>query len=1163
MPPFDNVYECEVDDMHDAFLKELATKPMYKEVRSNARHRDFLRIDLSVLPDVDMLIMTPPCSKFTSLLHGTKDKAGDKIKMGLGDANVQRWARKCGRMCTLRKFKLACGENVKGFFFGCNNGAWLQLKHLAETAGYEVVLEEIDIANLEMPMSRPRWFFAFIRNDVDWDSSEFERNFDALVHHEREGNYDINSTKIQSQDQLRKFRVSQLQVADRLAGTKALTDRERSIVKEVNARLGKGQKKRELSGKRKQGVNCRVVDVSKSGWEPLHATPNEFPCVTASNTKKLFVIGNNWNCTAYPQELGLALGFEATPLSAMCVALEADTPVGLNKLCGMLGRCASPAAWRVWVGGWVNTLGAVFSCNGRQDRTLLDADEGEAPRGLTAGSDAALEGVAAGSDDAPEEVAGGSDDALEDVVARTDDAPEEVAAVSDATLEDVAEGAGNRSSRWGWQQGLGVATTVCGGQQVAGGAISTPARHLQGPMGLHDAIYSGATCATPHQPTGEIAAANTDQGQYVVDAKVKCWYRSDTGKGRMYVVTITDVLPTGFTVMYGDQSIEYSVSKKRLRPLTSSVRELLDSPARVVELEGAGGQLLDFEGVDAIAASGECNLAGGTGEEGGAAEDTGGRIWRNEVHMTRGAKSFIQCAKKPNNVDMGQEWLAYLEADGATDCGGGVDCCGRANETPKQAQARQDKQVARKSGDKFKIRGNQFQVDEATGVISFARTPSSQFRAVAGHKGDIGLAHLCESVYNARSKFPWMQHWINHSGGWWPFGRMSFWIANGKGCDNSWSDACVATVKCLVDAVLKAIAPSVGEAFNGPNLTAQVHAYRSGESIKMHRDSSRSKSCTLDSKLAIVHIYVSGEACICMSTDMQGKTNTVTYGAHSGGVTVMDSGTDDLLYHNRANLGLGEEEVAMSVILRHYTGDLDNTYTTHSEQFCYDHNRSSYVKSGGSYTQVRSHLDWTKPLSSKVDCNRGSIAGPVYKDLSVAACMAVNSALGEGCMLRHDSSSDYFTPGDVFRKVTLLRMMGMESAYGGAVKGKSPGGAVSVYCNHTHRRYTVPAWECRSRTHVGDVLQINVNAHNKQANGWMQQSIVSSNKVRLYGKLASWCGNSDVGVYLGDAIVVANVVGAVEPNARWWYKLEFEVTNHDQNEVLGLWSSGHECNEVE
>ena len=55
----------------------------------------------------------------------------------------------------------------------------------------------------------------------------------------------------------------------------------------------------------------------------------------------------------------------------------------------------------------------------------------------------------------------------------------------------------------------------------------------------------------------------------------------------------------------------------------------------------------------------------------------------------------------------------------------------------------------------------------------------------------------------------------------------------------------------------------------------------------------------------------------------------------------------------------------------------------------------------------------------------------------------------------------------------------------------------------------------------------------------------------------------DVAVYLGDAVVMANVVGAAEPNAAWWYKLEFEVTNQDQNEVLGLWSSGHECNEVE
>ena len=72
-----------------------------------------------------------------------------------------------------------------------------------------------------------------------------------------------------------------------------------------------------------------------------------------------------------------------------------------------------------------------------------------------------------------------------------------------------------------------------------------------------------------------------------------------------------------------------------------------------------------------------------------------------------------------------------------------------------------------------------------------------------------------------------------------------------------------------------------------------------------------------------------------------------------------------------------------------------------------------------------------------------------------------------------------------------------------------------------------------------------------------------ANTVRLYGKLATWSDKKDVAVYLDDAIVMANVVGAAEPDTAWWYKLEFEVTNQDQNEVLGLWSSGHECNKVE
>ena len=283
-------------------------------------------MDLSVIADADLLIMTQPCRKFTSLYNGTKDKYVDKIKMGLADANVRRWSRKCGRMCTLRKFKVERGENVQGFFFGENNDAWLQLKHLAQTAGYEVFSEKINIADLEMPMSRPRWFFTFIRDDVDFDPSKFKSNFDALILHQRTSDYDINSTQILSKAQLRQFRVSEHQQSQRLLGVGALTPREQRIVQAAKQEL---QKKQKLALRGRQPPGCSVVDVSmtdKNGWKALHSTPNEFPCVTGSNTKKLFVIGDNWNYKAYPQELGLGLGYEATPLSAMCVAMDTDTP---------------------------------------------------------------------------------------------------------------------------------------------------------------------------------------------------------------------------------------------------------------------------------------------------------------------------------------------------------------------------------------------------------------------------------------------------------------------------------------------------------------------------------------------------------------------------------------------------------------------------------------------------------------------------------------------------------------------------------------------------------------------------------------------------------------------------------------------------------------------
>jgi hypothetical protein len=984
---------------------------------------------------------------------------------------------------------------VEGFFFGPHDAAWKELKYAAEEAGYTVVLREIDIANLEMPMSRPRYFFAFIRNDVGWSLTEFEQNMKVLVRAEREAHFELDQTHINSKAQLRMFKVSNWQQANRAKGIGALNPREKALVEGIQKTLAEKKRREKEQGKRAKKSKSRgglsVADVSKSGvgklksgkqgWDALHHCVDEFPTATASNCRKMFVIGGGWNCLAYPQELGLALGFEAAPLQAMCTALQTESLTGLRKLCGILGRSASPVAWRVWIGSWVNTLRDVFSCNARPGTSVVEAHECEAPPDL-----------------------------------------QEQEGCFDEPVVDPLE---------------------CFDEPVVG----SPAE--ASPVG------AVASYVTPQQPTAKMVAAATDQGLCVVGAKVKCWYRGSVGTGKAYVVTITKVTSKGLTVRYSNGSIEHSVNRKRVMPRITSVLAPVGSSVgagpvdAVVPLFALSGG--DGDGGD-----------GGDDDDGGDDGDDGNGVeaqWRDEIHMTRGASSFVGCG--------GDLWLSILESEGFG-AGGvesverpvGVECPGGGDERSqhRDRQQKHDKRVAGECGYKFKVlhkrehRGpTQFkgawsegQNGIVDGSIYFTSTPADGFKegdVVAQHKVGLPIAELCTSTNAARSGFPWLQHWMSGPGGYWPCKRMSFWIAaDGKECKNSWQDPGIATVKALVDRTIE-LMPELGADFGGQNLTAQVHLYRHEEHITMHRDSSRKS--TLDKGMSIVHIYVSGEGCVTMSIDKPG-THTIAYGVHPGGVTTMKPGCDEAVFHSRTNVGLGEQEVAMSVILRHYTGAIDNLYARDSMQFRYN-------------SAVGPYLDWANPVSSKVLTGR-SIMGCLRKDMSVQAIMRVNADFDSKCMLRHDEASDCFKPGDVFRSVSVLPLLSFEHSGKGAVKGSAKvGGAMSIFCN-AQSKYTTAAWSF-ARDIAKSTMQMSVNAHNINAHNWMQQSLASKHKVRLYGKLANWQDKKDVVGYLADATVVENVEGIAEPNAKWWWKLEFEVDCPEQLEVLRAWWQGHEC----
>ena len=118
-----------------------------------------------------------------------------------------------------------------------------------------------------------------------------------------------------------------------------------------------------------------------------------------------------------------------------------------------------------------------------------------------------------------------------------------------------------------------------------------------------------------------------------------------------YVVTITKVAPKGLTIKCNNGSIEHSVNGKRITPRATPV---------LAQLGSSPGAEPVNEVVWLFAPSG----GGSSGGGGGGGEETGGR-WRDEIHMTRGASSFVGCVGA-SDVDSGNSnlWLSCLESDG-------------------------------------------------------------------------------------------------------------------------------------------------------------------------------------------------------------------------------------------------------------------------------------------------------------------------------------------------------------------------------------------------------------------------------------------------------------------------------------------------------------------
>ena len=631
--PFHHKFSVEINDNCDDFLRELQKKKVYAHVRSNSRHSDFLELSLAAFLEVVLLIITPPCERFSSLSYTNKG-----TKMGLDDAKTKMIMLKLVRLVKSRKAQFIIGENVLLFFSGSNSEAWQWLQDAACQAGYTVVYKRIDTVDLMLPLSSPRGFFAFVRDDVSWDSEEFELQIQVAIEHECRTELELKMVKLRENEHA-DFKVSPALVA--ASKYDSLSRREKLVVDACRAELPDG-------GWGGWWV-CNISVSNKDGFVALHGKEGVCPRPTTVNLMKLFCLHKDMDRCFYPQEVGMILGFEKAPLQCMCRGLHVETAAGLKKLCIMLGRAASPCQMRCFLGAVVNTAPHAFSAVAVDDdvvTTVEHAMEGEAP-----GHAALCETW----EDVDEDVHQRGYDAwrsqgavinrLGPMCGPSFGSGSPVADVNEGVVLAVEHGSGAFDELWPESCGQGTGGMICSHKVKPSGR--KPMRREGEGEGEGEAP---APLLTPHRRSTASLGATDSPALYKQGGKAYCW-----SVDKYYVVVVKRIQPNCCLVRYSEGSTE-TVTRERLKKYTPSA-----PPAHFIELDDSCvlaaipmGELDGQAGGVAVSPSGDLGVSPSANAGVSPGED-----WTTNIrNVTRSTRAFVEshCTRATD------AWLSHLES---------------------------------------------------------------------------------------------------------------------------------------------------------------------------------------------------------------------------------------------------------------------------------------------------------------------------------------------------------------------------------------------------------------------------------------------------------------------------------------------------------------------
>ena len=127
---------------------------------------DITTVDADTVPDIDMLVYSPPCQAFSvaGKMMGVEDKRGVLFFDAL-------------RVIETKQPKIAIMENVKGLTTKKFKETFESMLEELERVGYKNYWKVLNLKNYGLPQNRERVFIVSIRNDID-KGFEFPEGYD-------------------------------------------------------------------------------------------------------------------------------------------------------------------------------------------------------------------------------------------------------------------------------------------------------------------------------------------------------------------------------------------------------------------------------------------------------------------------------------------------------------------------------------------------------------------------------------------------------------------------------------------------------------------------------------------------------------------------------------------------------------------------------------------------------------------------------------------------------------------------------------------------------------------------------------------------------------------------------------------------------------------------